>query len=193
MTIDTCGISLGYKTAAEMASLIENALGVVVKVESIRDHYVRLSFPQQARLSFLQHSDSDTRILSVFLNGYCSENYSEIYQGEATYSFLECGGDSVAIMQAILEQTGGYLITDDSDEDNVVFVHPKNDSKSLHLASRMKQATQDIQQAMVSVLAKHGFSEDAKHTVEGLTQNIQETVLAIENARLAKAGQKVEA
>jgi hypothetical protein len=104
MPSDANAIVFGYKTAEEIAQAISSAFNTKTDIGYV------LSMTDMVHIYFNQSSDGQKRTLYAFLNGKYNLAYRSTYSGEATLLSFLAWGDSVDILQAVLNRFGGYLI-----------------------------------------------------------------------------------
>jgi hypothetical protein len=184
---DTNGIVLGYRTAKEIADTISKEFGIGTAV------FETPLCPNTARINFKQPSDGQARIIYVFLNGKNAESYATIYRGAATLLSFTGWGDSVKIMRAVLEQFGGYII---SEKENA-FIDPKNSSEMMDVQARMhratneilektqgimEKATEEVKQATHKIMQRYGFGP-SQNPICKLSDEVRSSILAAEHIR----------
>jgi hypothetical protein len=125
MAVGTNAIVMGYRSAEEIASLLEASYGQPVSLNQPLS--LKNTMNNNVSIATFNQNDGKQCAMYVFTNGYCAEDYHKIYQGEATYLSLLHQEDSVAIMRGILERTGGHLIPNDCSDDALEYVSAKTD------------------------------------------------------------------
>jgi hypothetical protein len=128
MTVETHAIVLGYRSAEEIASLIEASYGQTVSLSKQPSLGNQNPGHENVSIASFKQKNGTSVAMYILTNGHCAGDYAKTYKGEATFLSLSFHGDSVAIMRGVLEHTGGYLIASDYRDDAPEYVLPKASS-----------------------------------------------------------------
>lgn len=167
MSVNTKALIPAHLAAEDIADLIRaNYLGKASDANAVSAAHTHTK--DYVRLMFAETSHSP-RSMSVFLNSYAACDNADLYQGPQTGLMLGASGDSVVIMRAILESTGGWLLENDCNDDDYVWVDAIRPYERVSLKERIQV---DVARRVSAALAGIETAE-VPNSVDGSVERLR--------------------